>query len=161
MIFILKSETGEFMARYSKLTNKVQQKIGDGVSLGLTYALAANSAGVTYQTFNDWMKVGRDSTSGKYFKFYQHIEQCNANGAKKLLQQLNDAAEAGNCQVCMWIRERRFPEDFGRRVYRKTNVVSENLNKSVELIVTNADGIRAQILKKLVLGRENQEPSTI
>ena len=149
------------MPRPSKLTPEIQQKIGNGVFLGLTYALAASAAGVTYQSLNSWMKLGRDSTSGKYFEFYQHIEQCNANGAKKLLQRLNDAAEAGNCQVCMWILERRFPEDFGRRVYRKTNVVSENLTHNVELIVTNADGIRAQILEKFVLGRENQEPSTI
>jgi len=112
------------MPRPTKLTHEVQQKIGDNVSLGLTYALAASAAGVTYQTFNQWMKLGRDSTSGKYFEFYKHIEQRNAEGALRILQKLNDAAKAGNCQVCMFILERRFSEDFGRRVYRKTNVVS-------------------------------------
>ena len=129
--------------------------------IGLTYALAAESAGITYKTFNDWMKLGRDSTSGKYFEFYQHIEKCNANGARKLLQRLNDAAKAGNCQVCMWILERRFPEDFGRRVYRKTNVVSENQNVIVDIAINDADGIRAQILDKLDLGKENQKSLTI
>ena len=89
------------MAWPSKLTPDITTQIGDGVSLGLTYALAAESVGITYKTFNDWMKLGRDSTSGTYFEFYQHIEKCNANGARKLLQRLNDAAEAGNCQVCM------------------------------------------------------------
>ena len=134
------------MARPTKLTDEVQQKIGDGVSLGLTYALAASSAGVTYQTFNQWMKLGRDSTFGKYFEFYKHIEQRNAEGALKILQKLNDAAEAGNCQVCMFILERRFPEDFGRRVYRKTNVISENKNANVEIIVQDTDAIRKEIL---------------
>ena len=81
------------MARPTKLTPEVQQKIGDGVSLGLTYALAASAAGVTYQTFNQWMKLGRDSTSGKYFEFYKHIEQRNAEGALRILQKLNDAAK--------------------------------------------------------------------
>ena len=76
------------------------------------------------------MTLRRDSTSGKYFEFYQHIEKCNANGAKKLLQRLNDAAEAGNCQICMWVLERRFPEDFDRRVYRKMDVVSANQNQN-------------------------------
>jgi transposase len=137
------------MPRPTKLTHEVQQKIGDGVSLGLTYALAANSAGVTYQTFNEWMKLGRDSTSGKYFEFYKHIEQRNAEGAPKILQRLNDAANAGNCQVCMFILERRFPEDFGRRVYKKTNVVSENINANVEITVQEADILRKQILAKL------------
>jgi hypothetical protein len=145
------------MPRPTKLTHEVQQKIGDGVSLGLTYALAASAAGVTYQTFNQWMKLGRDSTSGKCFEFYKYIEQRNAEGALKILQKLNDEAKAGNCQVCMWILERRFSEDFGRRVYRKTNVVSENLNQNmiVDIAINDADGIRAQILEKFALGRDN------
>ena len=143
------------MSRPSKLTSEIQQKIGDCVSLGLTYVLAANSAGLTYQTFNQWMKLGRDSTSGKYFEFYKHIEQRNAEGALKILQRLNDAAEAGNCQVCMFILERRFPEEFGRRVYRKTNVVAQNLNQNVEISVTDADKIRKQILEKFDLVAES------
>ena len=73
------------MVRSTKLTNEVQQKIGDGVSLGLTYAFAASAAGVTYQTFNQWMKLGRDSTSGKYFEFYKNLEQRNAEETLKIL----------------------------------------------------------------------------
>ena len=84
------------MPRPTKLTPEVQKKIGDGVSLGLTYSLAASAAGVTYQTFNQWMKLGRDSASGKYFEFDQHIEQRNAEGALRILQRLNDAVRAGN-----------------------------------------------------------------
>jgi hypothetical protein len=148
------------MARPTKLTNKVQQKIGDSVSLGLTYALAASAAGVTYQTFNQWMKLGRDSTSGKYFEFYKHIEQRNAEGALRILQKLNDEAKAGNCQVCMFILERRFSEDFGRRVYRKTNVVAENMNQNVEIVVTEADILRKQILAKFDMVGESNESST-
>ena len=131
------------------MTSKIQQRIGKNVALGLTYSLAAESAVITYKTFNDWMKLGRDSTSGKYFEFHKHIEKCNADAAKVLLERLNDASAAGNYQISMWILERRFPEDFGHRVYRKTNVVAENLNQNVELIVTDADVIRKQILNKL------------
>ena len=103
------------MARPTKLTHEIQQKIGDGMSLGLTYALAANSAGITYQSFNSWMSKGKTEKSGKYFEFTQHIQKCNADAAKKCLERLNKAAKAGNCTVCMWILERRFSEDFGRR----------------------------------------------
>ena len=138
------------MARPTKLTPEIQNKIGDGVSLGLTYALAANSAGVTYQSFNSWMSKGKTERSGKYFEFTKHIQKCNADAAKKCLERLNEAAKAGNCQVCMWILERRFSEDFGRRAYRKTNVVSENMNQNVEIIINDADDIRKEILVKLV-----------
>ena len=88
--------------------------------------MAAESAGVTYKTFNSWMTKGKTEKFGKYYQFYLYIQNCNADGAKKLLERLKDAAAAGNCQVCMWILERRFASDFGRRVYRKTNVVTEN-----------------------------------
>ena len=148
------------MARPTKLTTEIQQKIGNGVFLGLTYALAASATGVTYQTFNQWMKLGRDSTSGKYFDFYNHIEQRNAEGALRILYKLNDAARAGNCQVCMWILDRRFPEDFGRRVYKKTNVVSENQNVSVEIIVQDTDAIREEILAKFDRVEESKKSLT-
>jgi hypothetical protein len=74
------------MVRPSKLTPNITQLIGDNVALGLPYSLAAASAGITYQTFNDWMKKGKNSKSGDYFQFSQHIEKCNADGALKCLQ---------------------------------------------------------------------------
>ena len=61
----------------------------------------------------------------------------------------------------MFILERRFPAEFGRRVYRKTNVVSENHNVIVDIAINDADGIMAKILEKFALGRKNQESSTI
>jgi hypothetical protein len=137
------------MARPSKLTKEVQQRIGDNIALGLTYRLAAESAGVTCKSFNLWMQQGKNSTSGKYFQFAQYINKCNADGALKLLERLNEAAKAGNCQVCTWILERRFPEDFARRQYRKTNIVSENMNENIEVIVKDVDVIRQNILEKL------------
>ena len=94
------------------------------------------------------MKQGKNSTSGKYFEFARYINKCNADGARILLEKLNDAAKAGNCTVCMWILSRRFPEDFGRRIYRQTNVVSENINTNVEITVQEADLLRKQILEK-------------
>ena len=112
------------MAKPSKLTPDIKQLIGENVALGLTNALAAASAWITYQTFNDWMKKGKNSKSGEYFEFYEHIEKCNAYGALKCLQRLNEAAEAGDTRICMWILERRFPEYLGRREYRKINSVS-------------------------------------
>jgi len=149
------------MVRPSKLNQEVQQRIGENIALGLTYKLAAESAGLTYKTLNLWMAKGKNATSGEYFEFYNHITKCNADSAKRLLERLHDAAEAGNCQVCMWILERCFSEDFGRRLYRKTNVVSENQNVIVDIAVNDASGIRAQILEKFDLGGVNQESSTI
>ena len=77
------------------------------------------------------------------------------------MQRLNKAAEAGNCQICMWILSRRFSEEFDRRIYQKMNVVSKNQNETVEIIVKDTDRIREKILDKFALGRENQDPPTV
>ena len=137
------------MARPSKLTPDIQKRIGDNIALGLTYSLAAEAAGITYKTFNDWMNKGKTEKSGKYSQFYLHVQKCNANAAKVLLERINEAAKSGNTQMCTWILERRFSEYFGRRIYRKTNVVTENLNQNVEINIMDADIIREKILEKL------------
>jgi hypothetical protein len=136
------------MARPTKLTYEIQQRIGDNIALGLPYSLAVDSVEISYQTFNQWIQRGRNSTSGRYFEFYQHIQQRNAEGALKLLERLNEAAKAGGTRICLWILERRFSDEFGRRGYRKTNAISENLNQNVDLIANDTDGIRKQILAK-------------
>jgi hypothetical protein len=71
------------------------------------------------------------------------------------LERINEAAKNGNTRMCTWILERRFSEDFGRRVYKKTNIVSENKNVIVDIAINDADGIRAQILEKFDLGRKS------
>src|ERR1035437_9593990 len=136
------------MARPSKLTLNITKRIGENIALGLPYSLAASAAGITYQTFNEWIKKGQIEKSGKYFQFYQYIQKQNADAAKALLERLNDVADAVNCQVCMWILERRFPEEFGKRVYRKINSVSENKNADVEIKIKEVDAIRKGIIKK-------------
>jgi len=77
------------------------------------------------------------------------------------MQQLNKVTEAGNCHVCMWILSKRFPEEFDRRIYQKTNVISKNQNETIEIIVEDADRIREKILETFALGRESQDPSTV
>lgn len=52
-------KNGATISRPSKFSPAITKLIGDNVALGLPYALAAEAAGITYQTFNDWHKKGR------------------------------------------------------------------------------------------------------
>jgi transposase len=132
------------MARPSKLTTEIKQQIGKSVALGMTYTLAAASAGITYQTLNKWLKKGKNAKSGKYFEFYKHINKCNADAALKFLERLREALDAEDYRVCMWILERRFPGSYGRREFRKIN--SNNKNGNIEIIINDADKIREKII---------------
>ena len=69
--------------------------------------------------------------------------------------------EAKKFKFLLWVLERRFPDEFGRRVYRNTNAVSENKNENVELIVNDVDEIRNQILAKFDLVGESNESQTV
>jgi hypothetical protein len=61
---LLCEKNGMILARPTKLTPYITQIIGENVSLRLPYVLAAQSVGITYQAFNEWMKNGKKSTSG-------------------------------------------------------------------------------------------------
>jgi hypothetical protein len=60
----------------------------------------------------------------------------------------------------MWILSRRFHEDFGRRQYRKMDVIAENKNVNVDIAINDADGIRKQIIAKFDRVRESNESVT-
>ena len=51
------------MARPSKLTPYIQKRIGENIALGLTYRLAAESADITYKSFNEYMNRGKTEIS--------------------------------------------------------------------------------------------------
>jgi len=61
------------MARPSKPTPEIQQRIGENIVLGMTYRLAVEAVGITYKTLNQWVQRGKNSTSEKYYQFAQHI----------------------------------------------------------------------------------------
>ena len=67
------------MARPSKITPDIQQRIGDNIALGLTYRLAAELDDVTYKTLNEWNQRGQTEKYGKYYQFAQHIKKYNAD----------------------------------------------------------------------------------
>jgi len=59
--------------------------------------------------------------------------------------------------MCTWILERRFSKDFGCRIYKKTNIVSETLNQNFEIIIQDTDAIREEIPAKFDRVEENIE----
>ncbi len=95
------------MARKSKYTPDVVDKIVQAIRLGSTYALASQYAGITYETFNEWMKNKPE------FSFA--IKEAEGKAAATWLARIEDAAKS-QWQAAAWKLERRYPQDYGRTV---------------------------------------------
>lgn len=62
------------MARPSKLTPEVQERICQVLRDGETLDVAARAGGITYQTFLNWKALGKAAGEGLYFDFYLAVE---------------------------------------------------------------------------------------
>ena len=102
--------------RPSKFTPEVRQKILDAIIGGATYKLAAEFAGISYDTFNTWLKKGEQKTSKDpdhelYVQFAEKVTQANAQMAVSALTSIRLAID---WQAKAWLLERRFPESYGK-----------------------------------------------
>ncbi len=108
------------MGRPTALNDDVQAKVVEALTVGSTYKHAAQYAGVTYDTFNNWMKRGGKAKSGKYFEFFNAVKKAEAECLARNLLIINKSAQGGTWQAAAWIAERRFPEDYGRQRHEHT-----------------------------------------
>lgn len=102
------------MGRPTKLTPKVQERIGKAIEDGLPYETAARLAGVSYDSFNRWLHDGEAGIE-PYCKFYKHIKECEAKGEEELLNRIKETGASGKAwQANAWILERRYPERYAK-----------------------------------------------
>ena len=99
------------MARPSKLTPETQSTIVDAILHGATYKDAAEAAGVSYDTFNEWYKAGRDTGKGKFFEFSEAVSKANAQCAVNFTRIIQTAAAKGDAKYALeWLKRRRRAE---------------------------------------------------
>lgn len=101
------------MARPTKLTPELQEKIVKAVKAGNYIETAAAFAGISKQTLYDWMKRGNDATRGAYREFLDAMEKALAEAEMFDVYQITRAAQAGNWQAAAWRLERKFPTKYG------------------------------------------------
>jgi hypothetical protein len=81
---------------------------------GATLRMAAAAAGVSEDTLSRWRKTRPDLQA--------EINQAEAQGAVKALEQIRAAAQGGAWQAAAWMLERRYPNEYGRRAPAVENV---------------------------------------
>lgn len=103
------------MARPTKLTAALQQRIVAAIRAGCYAEQAAAAAGVHRATFFRWLARGTETGSGLYFEFLQAVRQAEAEAEEIAVTIIREAALDGAWQAAAWFLERKFPERWSRR----------------------------------------------
>ena len=102
--------------RRTKYTEEAIKAIEQAISMGATYRLACQYAGISEDTFGRW----RD----KYAEFADRIKRAEGRAAVGWLDKIEKAATDGNWQAAAWKLERRYPHEYGRQVQEQSGTVT-------------------------------------
>lgn len=92
-----------------KYAPDVVKRFTDAVAIGATYQLASKYAGISDVTFDNWRK--------KYPEFAQAVNDAEGRAAVGWLAKIENEANNGNWTAAAWKLERRYPNEYGRRVH--------------------------------------------
>lgn len=103
--------------RVNGLTPEIHASIIRDIRDGNYAQVAAAHAGITEQTFYNWLKWGEDGRE-PYRKLFEAVLSASAEAEKKMASVVRSAAEgdvAGDWKAGAWWLERRFPKRWGRQ----------------------------------------------
>jgi len=106
------------MARPTKLTADVEEKVVRAIRAGNYPEVAARHAGVHPSTYYRWMErggLGGDAVEDDpYRHFCAEVERAIADAEAAEVGLIVQAARGGTWQAAAWLLEHRFPERWGR-----------------------------------------------
>lgn len=114
------------MARPSALTDEISKQICDSLKLGATKKASAESAGIDYATFNNWMKRGAVEKRGKFVKFFKAVGHAEAFCFRNMAATIAKAAADGDWRAAETFLKRRDPENWGDR-----QIIGGDANKPI------------------------------
>lgn len=136
---------GFMVGRRSKLTEELTKTICENIELGMSYNLSCQAAGITFKTFRNWMRAGEAEEDKKHIDFYSAVQAAEAQCAKNCLVRIQDSAEQGNVNYDIWLLERRYPADYGKKDMHNIMAKAEVTNVNCDI----TDDDRIEIMKKL------------
>ena len=122
--------------RPHKLTPARAKKIADALRRGNTRRAAARLAGIGQSTLALWLAKGRENTKGdeKYVDLLERVKQAEAEAEARMVETVVEAS-VDTWQAAAWYLERRYPDDFGRRLRAEISV-----DEPVEIVVEIGKG---------------------
>ena len=146
------------VGRKSKLTEELTDVFCENIELGLSYNLSCQAVGITFATFNEWMKAGAAGKDKRFCDFYDKVRASEATCAKNCLLRIREAAERGSLAGDMWLLERRYAADYGRKDHLNMKAQTGALNYNVDIPANEIEKKRSSILKG-ILGVLETEPT--
>ena len=122
------------MARPSKFIPEVTETIIKALQIGATYKDAAEAAGVDYDTFNEWIKAGREGKC-KLSEFAEAVQQTEAQARLNYLTTIAQAASKGDWKAAEAYLKRRDRANWGDNV----DVTSGGNALTVQIIPASKD----------------------
>ena len=106
--------------RPTKLTEPVVSEICKHISVGTPIKTSCRAAGVSYTSYNYWLKQGElDTEIGvitPFSEFLDRIKKSEAEAVSAHVQVIhNSAIKDKNWLAAAWWLERKYPELFGKR----------------------------------------------
>lgn len=111
------------MARPSHLNDITLAKIVESIKLGASYALAAQSAGITERTMYRWMARGESRKKGILRRFWKSVKEAEGARANSWLKTI-EIASVTDWKAAAWKLERCYPQLYGR--YMRTELSGPN-----------------------------------
>lgn len=116
------------MARPTKLTPNTQKQITQALRMGATYDLACKFAGISYQSFRNWITRAEDELTRvsentrasirkgeqPYIELFEAVQKAEGDAAIGWLAKIEKAANEGNWQAAAWKLERRYSKHYNR-----------------------------------------------
>jgi hypothetical protein len=129
------------MARPTKLTKEVQDRILQAVQAGNYLDTAAQFAGIDPSTMRRWVIKGEaPDAPDAYREFCVAIKGARASAEVRSVALIQNAASNGTWQAAAWYLERSYPDRWGR-----TRIEVTGADNTAIRVEVDADSLEAKV----------------
>ena len=137
---MIPAKADDDMGAPTKLTEETAKIILEVIGQGAYLRTACQAAGISEDSLILWRKKG-EAGEEPYHGFSVALKQAEANNVTRRLARIEAAAIEGNWTADAWYLERRYPDEWGRRVQEQRH------SGSIEVT-----GAREELARKLGAG---------
>ena len=130
----------------AKITPELIELIKGHLTEGNYDVVAAQAAGITRQTFYNWIRKGKADKEGIYFDFYRMVEGAKAEGEVNLIKIIKKAS-GRSWTAAAWILERSRPERWALHKAKENAV--EFWKKEILGLLKAGDITQADVIESL------------